>query len=176
MRICSTTHVFHALLNSEFSTIEPILKNGLRPLSDFPESERWQDLEKRMPGFYRKLYEQIAQPVLKLPYSNSGIFVTPIDFQKSPSRFMNNKVRINIPITRLDPQYCVLTYVLNEERISLALTPENLEKTAEIWDADMVHAWFAKDTTKVFYYVPQIAVYQPQGIPVTQADIEELIP
>lgn len=71
MRICSTTLVFHALLNSEFSTIEPILKNGLRPLSDFPESERWQELEKHMPGFYRRLYEQIAQPGFKLPYSNS---------------------------------------------------------------------------------------------------------
>jgi len=176
MRVCSTTFVFHALLNSEFSTVEPILKNGLRPLSDFPDSERWQQLEKHMPGFYQNLYEQIAQPVINKPYSNSGIFVTPIDFQKSPSPFMSNNVRIKIPVTRLDPEYCVITYVLNEERIALPLTSENLEQTAEIWNAKMVQTWFAKDTSKMFFYVPQIAVYQPQGIPVMQDDIEDLSP
>ena len=172
MRVCETEYVYHALLNPEFSKVEAIVKNGLRPLSDFPNSERWKQLEEHMPGFYKNLYEAIAQPVIKKPYSNSGIFVTTIDFQKIPDSFMNNKTRIKIPITSLDPAYCVLTYVLNEERLSLELNPENLEKAAEIWTAEMVQEWFAKDNSKIFYYVPQVAVYQPQGIPVQREVIE----
>jgi hypothetical protein len=175
MLVCSTDTVFHALLNPEFDKVEAILANGLRPLSDFPESERWQELEKHMPGFYRKLYADIAQPVIQKPYSNSGIFVTPIDFQKLPTSIMHSKTRINIPISRLDPDYCVLTYVLDENRISLPLTLENLEKVAGIWTDEMVEAWFAKDHSKIFYYVPQIAVYQPQGIPVQREDIEAFV-
>lgn len=172
MRVCSTSHVYHALLNPEFEKVAAILQNGLRPLSDFPDSERWQQLERELPGFYQNLYASIAQPVLHKPYSNSGIFVTPIDFQKLPTSFMKDKTRVKIPITRLDPEYCVLTYVLDDERVSLPLTAENLEHTAELWDADKVNAWFAKDPTKIFFYVPQIAVYQPQGIPVYREDIE----
>ena len=85
---------------------------------------------------------------------------------------MNNKSRFKIPIVRLDPDYCVLTYVIEEERVSLSLTADNLEKTAEIWTAEMVQTWFAKDPSKMFYYVPQIAVYQPQGIAVNREDVE----
>lgn len=69
MQVCSTTHLFHALRNLEFDKVEAILCNGLRPLSDFPQSERWQQLEKMMPGFYKNLYEQIARPVLGKPYN-----------------------------------------------------------------------------------------------------------
>lgn len=172
MRVCSTSHVYHALLNPEFDKVEAILQNGLRPLSDFPDSARWQQLERHMPGFYENLYAGIAQPVLQKPYSNSGIFVTPIDFQKLPASFMKDKTRIQIPVSRLDPEYSVLTYILDGERISLPLTAKNLQHTADLWDADMVNTWFAVDQTKIFYYVPQIAVYQPQGIPVNREDIQ----
>lgn len=173
MHVCSTESVYHALLNPEFDKVEAIVKNGLRPLSDFPESDRWKQLEQVMPGFYSQLYETIAQPVIKKPYTNSGIFVTTIDFQKLPGSLMNNKTRIKIPITQLDPAYCVLTYVINEERVSLELTKANLEKAAAIWTAAMVQEWFAKDSSKIFYYVPQVAVYQPQGISVQRENIEE---
>jgi len=172
MRVCSIDYVYHALLNPEFDKVEAILKDGLRPLSDFPDSDRWQELEKHMPGFYQNLYANIAEPIINKPYSNSGIFVTPIDFQKLPASIMNNKSRFKIPITRLDPDYCVLTYVIQDERVSLPFTPANLEKTAEIWTADMVQTWFAKDLSKMFYYVPQIAVYQPQGIAVKREDVD----
>ena len=175
MPVCSTEFVYHALLNPEFDKVETILRNGLRPLSDFPDSDRWQQIEKQMPDFYPNLYRMVAQPILQRPYNNSGIFVTPIDFQKIPDSFMNNKTRFKIPVTRLDPEHCVLTYVLRDERVSLPLTVENLEKAADIWDADMVQTWFAKDRTKIFFYVPQIAVYQPQGIPVQREDMEEFI-
>lgn len=173
MRVCSTEYVYHALLNPDFDKVEAILKDGLRPLSDFTESDRWKQLEEHMPGFYRNLYEAIAQPIIKKPYSNSGIFVTTIDFQKLPDSFMNNKTRIKIPIAQLDPAYCVLTYVINEERVSLELTQENLEKAADLWTAEMVQEWFAKDHTKIFYFVPQVAVYQPQGISVHPENVEE---
>lgn len=86
---------------------------------------------------------------------------------------MNNKTRIKIPIAQLDPAYCVLTYVIDEERVSLPLNQANLEKAAEIWTADNVREWFAKDQSKIFFYVPQIAVYQPQGIAVQRDYIEE---
>lgn len=172
MRVCSTDYVYHALLNPEFDKVEAILMNGLRPLSDFPDSQRWQQLEKHMPGFYQNLYRNIAQPVLNKPYANSGIFVTPIDFQKLPDSIMNSKTRFVIPISRLNPAYSALTYVIDDNRVSLSLTVENLERVATIWTDDMVRTWFAKDTSKIFFYVPQIAVYQPHGIPVTQHDIE----
>jgi len=175
MIVCSTKNVYHALLNPEFDKVEAILKDGLRPLSDFPDSDRWKQLEEHMPGFYKKLYEEIAQPIINKPYSNSGIFVTPIDFQKLPGSIMNNKTRLTIPMARLDPDYCVLTYVLNEKRESLKLTPENLEKAADIWTDEMVQTWFAKDPSKIFFYVPQIAVYQPHGIPVQREEVEEFI-
>ena len=172
MPVCSTQYLYHTLLNPEFDALEPILKNGLRPLSDFPDSERWQQIEKHMPGFYKTLYEQVAQSILKKPYGNSGIFVTPIDFQKLPGSLLFNKSRLRIPIARLDPTYCVITFVLDDERVTLSLTPENLEQTAAIWDAEMVQTWFAKDMSKMFFYVPQVAVYQPGGIPVEAEDIE----
>jgi len=173
MRVCSTNYVYHSLLNPEFDKVEPILNDGLQPLSNFPNSDRWQQIEKHMPGFYKNLYKNVAQPIIKKPYTNSGIFVTPIDFQQLPASLMYNKTRIKIPMTRLDPAYCVITYMLNDERISLALTPENLEETAIIWNADLVNTWFAKDKAKMFYYVPQIAIYQPHGIPIERDDIEE---
>ena len=172
MRVCSTSYVYHALLNPEFEKVEAILANGLRPLSDFPESERWQQLEQHMPGFYKNLYDMIAKPVLKRPYENSGIFVSPIDFQKLPDSLMNDKTRFAIPVDRIDPDYAVLTWVIDEERIALPFTPENLEQAAEIWTAEMVKTWFAKDPSKIFFYVPQVAVYQPGGIKVTREDLE----
>ncbi len=86
---------------------------------------------------------------------------------------MYNKIRFRIPVARLDPTCCVITYELNNERVSLSLSLENLEKTANIWDAEMVQTWFAKDKTKMFYYVPQVAIYQSQGVPIEQDDLEE---
>lgn len=173
MQVCSTDFVFHALLNPELERIDSILTNGLRPLSDFPDSERWQEIQREMPGFFEGLYDMVAKSVIGKPYMNSGIFVSPIDFQLLPDSFMNNKTRVRIPISRINPDYAVLTYVIDNERISIPFSPENLKDTAEVWTADMVNQWFAVDHTKIFFYVPQIAVYQPGGIPVVSEDIEK---
>lgn len=156
MEVCSTEFVFHTLLNPEFDRIEEILQNGLRPLSDFPQSERWQQIEQAMPGFYRNLYEQLAQPILQKPYTNSGIFLSPIDFWQLPGTLLHGKPRIRIPISRLDPNDSVLTYVLHEQRVLLPLNSESLAETARLWTEEKVREWFAKDANRMFFYVPQM--------------------
>ena len=84
---------------------------------------------------------------------------------------MHNKTRVRIPISRLDPEWSCLTYVIDDERISLPLTAANLQKAADIWTAVMVTEWFGRDPSKIFFYVPQIAVYQSR-IHVEAEDIE----
>ncbi len=171
MHACSTTHLFHYFFSDDTAAVESILARGLRPLSDFPESERWQQLEEEVPGFYPRLYEMIAQRVLQRPYTNSGVFITPIDFRVVDGTHLSDKPRFRIPVERLVADESVITYVIDDERISLPFTEGNLKSTAETWDVDMVRAWFGLDQTKVFFYVPQVAAYQGQ-IPVSEADFE----
>ncbi len=166
MRVCSTEYVYHNLLNPGDDLIASILAGGLRPLSDFPESERWQQIETHMPGFFEELYADIAEPVVGKPYLNSGVFVSPIDFQLMPGSLLFNRTRVKVPVSRLDPATSVLTYVIDEQRASLPLTVDNLAATADLWTGEMVSRWFAVDNSKIFYYVPQIAAYQSGGIPV----------
>ena len=119
MQACSTQFVFHTLLSQQDGSIESILQSGLRPLSDFPESERWRQIEAHLPGFFEELYYNVAQLLLQKPYLNSGIFLSPIDFQLLADSFMHNKTRIKIPLTRIDPEYAALTYILNDQRVVL---------------------------------------------------------
>ena len=91
--VCSTTHLFHYMFNPNQDSLDSFMQNGIRPLSDFPESERWKQLEEHMPGFYKDLYKMMAEPVLKKPYTNSGIFVTPIDFRLLPNTYLHDKPR-----------------------------------------------------------------------------------
>jgi hypothetical protein len=172
MRVCSTEYVFHALLNTGDEIVESILDHGLRPLSDFPESERWQQINAEMPGYFEKLYDLIAADVLGRPYENAGVFVSPIDFHLLPESVMHDKTRVRVPVERIDPEFACITYVREGERVSLPFTAEHLQRTAEIWTADQVTEWFGKDPTKVFFFLPQVAVYQPAGIEVQAADIE----
>ena len=123
MNVCDTEHVFHALLNTGDEIIASILVKGLRPLSDFPESERWQQINAQMPGFFENLYEMIAADVLQKPYMNAGVFVSPIDFQRLPASIMHGKTRVKIPVSRIDPEYACLTYVLDGKRTSLPFVP-----------------------------------------------------
>lgn len=171
MRVCSTSHLHHYFFDPEPGAAESVLETGIRPLSDFPDSERWRQLEEHIPGFYRSVYQLIAAPVLNQPYTNSGIFITPIDFRLLPGTHLHDKPRFVIPIERIDPARSVLTYVLDEERINLSFSEANLGETAALWDDEMVRAWFGIDRTKVFFYVPQVAAYQGR-IDVTAADFE----
>ena len=158
--VCSTTHLFHYLFNPNEETLNSFLQDGIRPLSDFPDSERWQELETYMPGFYENLYNMMAKPLIQKPYTNSGIFITPIDFRLLPDTYLHDKPRFRIPVERIKPDVTVISYVLNEERLSLPFNIKNRQKVADLWDAKMVQEWFAKDNTKVFFYVPQVAAYQ----------------
>ena len=174
MNVCSSTHLYHYLFNSEPDALRSFYDTVVRPLSDFPNSERWKQLEAHLPGFYEQLYQLIGYPVLQTPYTNSGVFITPIDFRKLPDTYLHKKPRFDIPIDRIDPGQAVLTYVLDDERISLPFSSENLESSAELWDEALVRAWFGVDNTKVFFYVPQVAVYQGR-IQVSQANYIESV-
>ncbi len=169
--VCSTTHLFHYIFNPNREALDSFLQNGIRPLSDFPESERWQQLEEQMPGFYKKLYNMMAEPVLQKPYANSGIFITPIDFRLLPNTYLYDKPRFRIPVEHIDPKMTVISYVIDDERISLPFMAENRQKVADLWDEAKVKRWFAVDNSKVFFYVPQVAAYQGR-IDITQDDYE----
>jgi len=169
IKVCSTTHLFHYMFNPDQAAIDSFLNNGIRPLSDFPESERWKQLEAEMPGFYENLYRMIGEPVLGVPYKNSGVYITPIDFRMLPGTYLQDKPRFMIPIGRLNPQQTVVTYVLDGQRVNLPYSEQVLKDVADLWDEDMVRKWFGIDQTKVFFYVPQIAAYQGR-IDVTMED------
>jgi|GEM_PF-1735185 len=170
--VCSTTHLYHYVFNEESDTLASMLEIGMRPLSHFPESERWKKIQEHIPGMFKNLYENFVQSVIQKPYSNSGIFVTPIDFYRLPGTYLHDKTRIAIPVASLDPGWSAIMYVLDDERHSLALNQETFQSAAEIWHEDMVREWFGKDKSKVFFYVPQVVTYQPDGIPITEDFIE----
>ena len=170
--VCSTTQLYHYLFNPKEDALDSFYEIGIRPLSDFPDSDRWKQLEAQMPGFYRDLYAMMAEPVLKKPYQNSGIFITPIDFRLVPGTYLYDKPRFKIPVERIDPEYAVLTYVLDDQRVVARFTAEARQTTAVVWDAEMVKQWFAVDPTKSFFYVPQVACYQGV-IKVSSSDLEQ---
>ena len=160
MRACSTTHLFHYFFSDDASARVDMERDGLRPLSDFPDSDRWREIAAHVPGFYRNLHGLIAEPVLGRPYENSGVFVTPIDFRVVTGEYLSDKPRYRIPIDRIDASLAVITYVIDDERVSLPFSPEALLDTSDIWDVERVRTWFGRDETKVFFYVPQVATYQ----------------
>jgi hypothetical protein len=171
MRVCSTTHLYHYFFEPEAGALDSILHEGIRPLSDFPDSERWKQLEEHIPGFFEGVHQLITPPVLEQPYANSGIFLTPIDFRLLPETSLHDKARFVIPIERIDPATSVLTYVVDDERVNLPFSGDRLEETAARWDGELVTTWFGIDPTKVFFFVPQVAAYQGR-IHVTEADYE----
>jgi hypothetical protein len=171
-QVCSTTSVFHYFFDPSEDAIASVLRDGLRPLSDFPDSERWQQIEAAMPGFYENLYISIAQPIIQQAYSNSGVFLTPIDFYQMENTLLADKPRLRIPLSRLDAAWTCVTYVLQDERETVILSETALDDVAKIWTDDLVREWFGKDTSKLFFYVPQLAVYQAGGVRVEDGDLE----
>lgn len=171
-QVCRTDTLYHYLFRPSADVHASILENGLRPLSDFPESERWQAIQEARPGFFKWVYEYMAVSVINKPYVNSGIFVTPIDFRLLPDAYLHDKPRFAIPISRIDPEWACISYEIGDQRTSLPLTAESMQVVAELWTAETVMHWFARDNTRVFFHVPQVVTYQAGGIPVRPEDYE----
>lgn len=171
MMVCCTDRLFHYLLGGD-GALESILERGLLPLSSFPESERWRQIERVHPGFYKWIYETFAEPVIKKPYTNSGIFLTPIDFRRLPESSLARAARVVLPVSAIEPSSAGVTYELDGQRVVLPLSPDTLQETARLWPPDMVRNWFGRDRSKLFYHVPQVAAYQEGGIAVKPEWVE----
>ncbi len=172
-QVCRTDTFYHYLFRPSAEVHASILEHGLRPLSDFPESERWQAIQEARPRFFEWVYEYMAKEIVGKPYVNSGVFVTPIDFRLLPDTYLHDKPRFAIPLDRIDPEWACISYEIDDQRTSLSLTTESLQAIAELWTAEMVLNWFARDNTRVFFHVPQVVTYQSGGIPVRPEDYEE---
>jgi hypothetical protein len=170
MAVVSTTHLFHYAVVPD-ADFDAILRDGLRPLSDFPDSERWRQIEEHAPGFFERLYALVAEPVLRRPYERSGIFLTPIDFRLLPGTLLLDRARLRIPVERIDADAAVLTWERDDGRLSLPFDAGARERAQREWDADEVRSWFGRDHTKLFFHVPQVAAYQPR-IAVGPEDVE----
>lgn len=167
MGICSSQHLYHYLMG-EGDALASILAQGLLPLSAMPENERWRQSE----PFYRGLYAQMAEPVLGKPFTNSGVFLTPIDFRCIPDSPMARLGRIALPVSRLELTESLLTYELDGHRLVERCTPEGLERTAALWSTEMVQSWFGRNPQMLFFHVPQVAIFPERAIPVEPAWVE----
>ena len=76
---------------------------------------------------------------------------------------------------RLDPAVASLTYLRDDRRECLPLTPESLERAADLWTEDEVRTWFARRTDRMFWYVPQVAYYPDEPLAVDHADLEPAV-
>jgi hypothetical protein len=170
VEVVSRTHLFHYALHSA-SHLDAIVREGLRPLSDFPESERWRAIEAEVPGFFESVYARVAEPVLGTPYERSGVFLTPIDFRLLPGSLLEERVRLRIPLERIEGTRAVVTWHAEGDRVSLPFDAEALGRAAEEWPARRVTSWFGRDPTRLFFHVPQVATYQPR-VAVEPDDVE----
>jgi hypothetical protein len=170
MDVVSTTHLFHYAIvpDADFSAI---LREGLRPLSDFPDSERWREIEEHAPGFFERLYALVGEPVLSRPYERSGIFLTPIDFRALPGTLLHDRARLRVPVERVEAGSAVVTWERENGRVSLPFGADALDRAQREWDAAEIRSWFGRDRTKLFFHVPQVAAYQPR-IEVGAGDVE----
>lgn len=157
--------MYHYLLADDVD-LASIFDKGLLPLSSRKDSRRWQEIEAWRPGFYEWIYESFAEPVLQTPYRNSGVFLTPIDFRSTCDSSLHGKARLAVPVDAIDPAASTLTYVLQGQRVVRPVTRQTLEDTASIWSEDLIQSWFSRDPSMMFFYVPQVAVYQDDGISV----------
>lgn len=165
MYVCRTDCVYHYLINDD-SVADSIIQNGLLPLSSFPESPRWKLINQHLPGVFESLYTLFAEPILKKPYTNSGIFLTPIDFHQMTDLPIATCTRLSIPTSAIDADSASLTYELGGQRVVLAFDTQALREVQTQWTEDMVRAWFGRDNSRMFFYVPQVVTYQDR-IPIS---------
>ncbi|MHB9146559.1 MAG: hypothetical protein ACYC5Y_14670 [Symbiobacteriia bacterium] len=137
-----------------------------------PESARWQQLQLTRPHLYEEVYQQIGAPVIHRPYSNSGVFLTPIDFRVLPDLPLARMARIAIPAEAIDADRSSLTYELEGRRLVLPVSAATLAETARLWPEPVVRQWFGRIRNMLFYHLPQVAVYVDEGIRVLREWVE----
>lgn len=175
--VVRTSVVYHYLLQPSPETIAGILARGLCSLTEVPAgAERLAAIERVAPGHFAKLYAEWAEPVLQRPYpGRSGVFLTPIDFRLLPGSLLEKRPRVAVPLGRLQPEWSIITYAGGQDRVCLPLTDEALQAVARAWPAKRVNRWFATDTSRLFFHVPQVVTYQPGGLPVAQSEIDHSV-
>jgi hypothetical protein len=163
--VVKTDELFHYGLRPDFDPI-PVIRSGLLPLSvvNPASAEERRDL-------YHQLDEQWAQPVLGPGVRHTGIFLTPVDFDQIPPdrpsiAWIQQFGRFRIPVTAVATDRAVLTWAGPFPRTSLALTTAALERAAALWPTALVARWFGRNSSKMFYDVPQVVTYQHR-IPVS---------
>ncbi len=177
----ATDRLFHYFFRPEelAKALDDILANGLLPLSARPDSERWKLIQQYRPGFYELLYEQFARPVIDKPYSNSGVFLTPIDFRRlaglsADADRMATLPRLAVPLSAIDPATAAVGYVdLDDQPHPYPLSEDSLKQLAVEWPAERVTSLYGRDRSKMFYHVPQVAVYQEGGVRVKAEWLEQ---
>jgi hypothetical protein len=163
------TYVYHYL--KEPAALSTILREGLRPLSDRPDSPAYSRESSR----FRGRYELLARPLLRRPYVNSGVFFTTVDLRRLKNEKRLNSVRLRIPVVRLDPEWSVLTYEYDGARCWWPVNEENLRQATTLWTDELCQRWLGADITGWFRYVPQVVAFQNGGVPVTRLDVDPAI-
>jgi hypothetical protein len=164
-RVCSTTRMFHYFLNPA-APIESVIAEGLVPFSEQKITARgrarvkaW--IERTLRLYYmRRLFAPYVKERLGRKMPNSGLFLTPIDFDLIPGSRLERRARVAVPFEVIDPDLAGLTWVEQEERVIRPFGPEALEEAAEKWPAASVREWFAKNPRMMFFYVPQVMTVQ----------------
>ena len=170
MKICRSDRLFHYLLGSE-ENLPLIVERGLLPLSAFRKRSLGPPQESCRVSI-RQFTRPSASPCSSGPTPTPG-FLTPIDFRLMTGSPLSRHTRITIPLEAVDPDYSTLTYVLNDERVVLPLSVENLEQAALLWPEQRVRERFGKNPNMIFFYVPQVAVYREGGISICPEWIEK---
>ncbi|MHB8757552.1 MAG: hypothetical protein ACYC6V_06025 [Bacillota bacterium] len=170
----ATDRLYHYFFRPEEleTALDDILANGLLPLSARPDSERWKLIQQYRPGFYELLYEGFARPIVGRPYSNSGVFLTPIDFRRmiglsAEADRMATLPRLAVPLAAIDLATAAAGYVdLDDQPHPYPLNEDTLRQLAAEWPAERIASLYGRDRSKMFYHVPQVAVYQDDGVKV----------
>ncbi len=178
-----TDRLFHYFFRPQEleTSLQDILENGIQPLSARPDSERWKQIQAHRPGFFEMIYDLAARPVIGRPYSNSGVFLTPIDFRpmaalSTSAGYMARLPRLAVPLSAIHPATAAVFYCGEDERAhSYPLNQEALRLLAEEWPATRIASLFGRDQSRMFFYVPQVAVYQEGGVRVGREALEPAV-
>ncbi|MDA8346865.1 MAG: hypothetical protein M0Z66_15595 [Thermaerobacter sp.] len=125
-----------------------------------------------MPDVYPWLYRELAEPILGVAYRHSGIFLTPIDFRCWAEHKMKGVPRIAVPIEAVPPDLSVVTDVWDGERRRWRISPEVVSRLGAYWDEQTVDTWFGYHPDRLFWFVPQVAVYA-ERLPVRAEWVED---